>query len=382
MININLFIIILYDKMKRITNAGNRIMVPKKIIIKNEENIEDVVNRLFFVRGKNNTLVVLHRDCVVCPLCKSKSNRNGLSDYGSQQYICGNKGCKHPFVPNKTLPDADHSIYEMIKGVECLYKKKMSLRKASDHLKTKSINISHHGVRGWKRVVPDLLRALLNSLKAELNDEGAIDAVKSIKKSLSWLRPWRSYEYAKISVYTPRKLLKERKMKHKVIEVHEKDSEMELRYNKPLTMRINKNDKLAQRVMMAALNDADPALLKEISDAFDVTEYIVTTSTKKYLEGGSASLIDKRGGGESKLIPIVMERILSHLFDSWSKSEKINNKTIAKRVNRDLESENLKISREIVRQFRNTINFDKTLEKLDLIKRASATDFKKNEMRG
>ncbi len=367
--------------MKIITNDESRIMVPKKIIIKKDETIEDVINRIFFVRGKNKyNLVVLHRNRIVCPLCKSKSNCNGISDYGSQQYICGNKECRHPFVPNKTLPDAEHPIYEMIKGVEDLYKKKMSLRKASDYLKTKNISISYYGVMGWKRVVPDILRALLNSLKPESDDKSAIDAVKSIKKSLSWLKPWRRYEYAKVSTYTPRGLLKS-EIKSGAIESHVRGDKIILNINKPCTIEINKEDRLTQRITMALLNNSNLASSGEIANVLDVSEPTVTSNTKKYLEGGSSNLVDKRGGSESKLTPTVMEKITYHLLDSYFKSEKINNSIIAKRVNSELENNGLKISREIVRQFHNALNFDKTFEKLNLIKNIPIACQKKTKIK-
>jgi transposase len=369
--------------MKTIASTVTTIKVPKNIIIRGNDSVDDMINKLLFVKGENKyQIVVLHRDCIICPLCKTRSNRNGHQVYGPQTYTCGNEQCKHLFVPNDTIPGARHSISEIIKGMKCVYHMGMSLRKASDYLKTKEINISHHGVRGWKHIAPDLLRALLNSIKPEFSDKSAIDAVKSIKKTLSWLKPWSKYEYAKVSTYTPMSLLEGEEIKSNAIECHEEDNEIILKINKPCTMKIDKDDNLTKGIIMASLNNDNIASTAEISDIFDVTEHVVNTNALKYLEGGSSNLIDKRGGSESKLTPEVMEKIIYHLLDSHLKSEKINNSTIAERVSSELESENLKISREIVRQFRNTINFDKTVEKLNLIKRASAEDLKKTKTKG
>ena len=366
-----------------VTNEQRKIEVPKEITIRNNETLKDVIKRLFFVKGKKrHQIIVLHRDSIVCPLCKSNSNPCGYNVPGSRTYKCTNKECKHRFHPNETLPDAEHPIYEMIEGVECLYKNKRSLRKASDYLKTKGIRISYYGVRGWKRVVPDLIRVLVNSLKPESNNESVRDNIKSIKKNMSWLRPWKRYEYAKVSTYTPMRLLKDGGIKPNVIESHEKDNKIILKTNKPCTMEIDKNDKLTQRIMMAALNNTNPTLLKEIADIFGVSEYIVTANTKKYLEGGSDNLDDKRGGSESKLTPMIMEKTVYHLLNSYFESGKINNEIIAERVSAELKSENLKISREIVRQFRNAINFNKTVEKLNLIKKVLTESLKKTKTKG
>lgn len=364
--------------MESITRYKTVIELPKKIVIKEDENLNDILDRLFFVNGKSkHRLVVLHRNHIICPLCKSKSNRNGHRVYGKQTYMCENKQCRHQFVPNETLPGVlEHPLPEIIKGMECIYEEGMSLRKASDYLKTKGINISHNGIRGWKRIVPDLLRAVINSIES---DRDAI-STKSIKKAMSWLKPWRRYEYAKVSTYTPVSSSKEKKIKDKPIEFHKKDNKRKIDINKHLSIEIDENDELTQRIVMALLNNANLTSTDDIADAFDVTEPTIITNTKKYLDGGSSNLIDKRGGSKSKLTPIVMEKIIHHMLDSVLNSEKITNTIIADRVNAELNGEN-KISHEIVRQFRNAINFDKTMEKLNLINRTSTGVLKKTKMK-
>ena len=351
--------------MKTIASTVTTIKVPKNIIIRGNESIDDLINKLLFVKGENKyQIVVLHRGRVICPLCKTMSNCNGHQIYGPQTYICGNEHCKHLFVPNDTIPGARHSMSEIIKGVKCVYKGGMSLRKASVHLKTKGVNISHHGIRGWKRVAPDILRALLNSLKPESDNKSATDSIKSIKKSLSWLRPWKRYEYAKVSTYTPRNLPKDDISKHNVIESRKKDGKIQLMVNKSFAIEMSEGDKLTRRIIMALLNSAKLGSPNEIAKALQVAKSTVSENTKKYLEGGSDNLISKSGGSESKLTPEVKGYIISELIESSLKSEKVLNQIIVKKVNEKILDNKNKISYKTVERFRKDINFDGIVDDL------------------
>ncbi|PKP54657.1 MAG: hypothetical protein CVT90_00155 [Candidatus Altiarchaeales archaeon HGW-Altiarchaeales-3] len=337
--------------------------LPEKITIKKNETLADVIKKILFVEGgTDNTIVIMHKQQVICPKCKSQSVKAGRRDYdnGGQAYKCKNKGCKYQFVPSETFPQMRHKLTDIILGLECLYKSKITLRKASENLKGKGLSISHNTLGEWKKQIPGVLRVFVNNIKANPNDVDAISALESIRKDLSWLNLNKTDKQITILFYAPMQIKKKTGDKTNVIKCHEKDDTIEIKIKGSTWIEINKKDKDGQRFIMALLAHRKVASKSEIAKEFHVSSQTVANYLNRYLEGGFSNLINKSGGSESKLTPNMKGDIILYSIECLVMLGKISKQIIAKRVNEKIINEKDKISYKTVERFLYDINFIQT----------------------
>ena len=187
-----------------------------------------------------------------------------------------------------------HKLKDIIKGLKYLYKKKMKLREASENLKSEGIDISHNAIRGWKQNASDILRVLINNIKAKKGDEDALIAVKSIRESTSWLKLDQIDKNVNVSFYTPKRIKKriKRKRKRKIIEKHETGDVVRLDIKKPITIELNKKDELSNKVLMGLLSRSNEFTNPELANLFNIDVGIVNKDINKFKELGAVGLIN------------------------------------------------------------------------------------------
>lgn len=336
--------------------------MPRNIMVEGNETIEDVIGKLLFAKGKKDgdTIVVMHKDRIVCPKCKSDSVKRGRQDYGRQTFKCKNNKCSHQFVPSETLPRMRHKWMDIIKGLRYLYTEKMRLREAAENLRGDGINISHNALIGWKQNASDILRVLIRNIKAKTGDEDALIAVKSIGENMSWLNLDQTDKRVKVSFYSPKQIKKQikRKRKPKIIEKHEKGDTVIFDTKKPIAIELNKKDRLGNKVLMALLSTSNEFETDELADMFEMDGQSVKTGIDNFKEHGSSGLIDARGRKEPwKRTPEIIGEVIFQLFLAVSENKPLDNSIIANDVNMDLKDIQKPIANSMVKNIKQEINF-------------------------
>lgn len=281
--------------MKNTSKEHLTVEIAGKIMVKGNETLNDVVERLLFAKLKNeNKVVIMHKEHVVCPKCKSECSNNGHQSYGKQTYVCKNNKCSYEFVPSETIPRMRQSLGNILQGLECLYKDEMKLKEASKNLKEKEINISYDGLRKWKEKTPDVLRVLVNNIEAKADDWAGLSAVEAIKKNISWLKLDQMDKRVSTSVYNPTRIKKriKRKRRTKIIEKHEMNDALRLDIKKPITIELNKKDELSNKVLMVLLSQSNKFTNPELADMFNMDARIVNKDINKFKKLGAVGLVD------------------------------------------------------------------------------------------
>lgn len=281
--------------MKNTSKEQLTVEIAGKIMVKGNETLDDVFERLLFAKLKNeNKVVIMHKEQVVCPKCKSECSNNGHQSYGKQTCVCKNNNCSYEFVPSETIPRTRQSLGNILQGLECLYKDEMKLKEASKKLKEKEINISYDGLRKWKEKAPDVLRVLVNNIEAKADDMAGLIAVEAIKKKISWLKLDQMEKRVSVSFYTPTRIKKriKRKRRTKIIEKHEMDDAVRLDIKKPITIELNKKDELSNKVLMVLLSHSNKFTNPELADMFNMDARIVNKDINKFKKLGAVGLVD------------------------------------------------------------------------------------------
>lgn len=282
-------------KMKNGSKEHLTVEMPGKIIVKGNETLDDVVGRLLFAKLKNeNRMVIMHKEHVVCPKCKSECANNGHQSYGKQTCVCKNNKCSYEFVPSETIPRMRQSLGNILQGLKCLYKDEMKLKEASKNLEEKGISISYDGLRRWKEKASDVLRVLVNNIEAKADDMAGLSAVESIKKNISWLKLDQMDKWVSVSFYTTKRIKKriKRKRRTKIIEKHEMDDVVRLDIKKPITIELDKEDELSNKVLMSLLSRSNKFTNPELADMFNRDAQIVNKDINKFKKLGAVGLID------------------------------------------------------------------------------------------
>ena len=269
--------------------------MPGKIVVKEDETLDDVLGRVLFAKLKNeNRIVIMHKCQVICPKCKSECANNGHQNYGKQTCLCKNNKCSYEFVPSETIPRMRQSLGNIIQGLECLYKDEMKLQEASENLKGRGIKISYDGLRKWKEKASDILRVLVNNIEANADDMPGLSAVEAIKKNISWLKLDQMDRTINVSFYTPKRIKKriKRRRKIKIIEKHETDEVVKLDLKKPLTIELNRGDELSSKVLMGLLSCSNEFENSELANLFGISARIANNEINKFKELGAVGLID------------------------------------------------------------------------------------------
>ena len=98
------------------------VKVYDKIILTNDTFMEEIVDKLLFVKlkgDKEDTIFVLQKDNIVCPKCESDVKPCRSQVGGKRMYKCKKDCCGYRFTPSETLPKMRHSIKEVVKGLRC-----------------------------------------------------------------------------------------------------------------------------------------------------------------------------------------------------------------------------------------------------------------------